>query len=81
MARPKNDTEKKSERVSLLLTPQMFEDISTLAQIRKMSLNDLFTSLAAQAIKKNQHAIDEVKSVMAKVSSSVQTSLFDDEDN
>lgn len=77
MARPKtlSDTEKKSARVSLLLTPQMFADITTLAQIKNVSLNDLFTSLAADLIKKNRRAIDEVQNVMVKVSPTVQLSL------
>lgn len=77
MARPKtlSDAEKKSARVSLLLTPQMFADITTLAQIKNVSLNDLFTSLAADLIKKNRRAIDEVQNVMVKVSPTVQLSL------
>ena len=77
MARPKtlSDAEKKSARVSLLLTPQMFADITTLAQIKNVSLNDLFTSLAADLIKKNRRAIDEVQNVIVKVSPTVQLSL------
>lgn len=77
MARPKTVTEaqRKSARVSLLLTQQMLDDVTTLAQIRKVSLNDLFTSLAAQLIKKNRQAIDEVQSVMSKVSSTVEITL------
>ena len=76
MARPKTMTEaqRKSARVSLLLT-QMLDDVTTLAQIRKVSLNDLFTSLAAQLIKKNRQAIDEVQSVMSKVSPTVEITL------
>lgn len=58
---------KKSERVSLLLTPQMAQDLTTLAQIKRVSVNDLFTTLAAQAISKNREAIDSVKAVMEKV--------------
>ena len=77
MARPKTitDAQRKSARVSLLLTQQMLDDVTTLAQIRKVSLNDLFTSLAAQLIKKNRQAIDEVQSVMSKVSPSVEITL------
>lgn len=77
MARPKTMTEaqRKSARVSLLLTQQMLDDVTTLAQIRKVSLNDLFTSLAAQLIKKNRQAIDEVQSVMSKVSPTVEITL------
>lgn len=69
----------KSERVSLLMTPQFLDDVSTLAQIKQMTLNEFFCSLAAQAVKKNRQAIDEVKAVMAKVAPSVQTSLYDDD--
>lgn len=77
MARPKtlSDAEKKSARVSLLMTPQMLADVTTLAQIKKVSLNDLFTSLAAELVKKNRHAIDEVQNVMIKVSPTVELTL------
>ena len=77
MARPRtlSDSERKSARVSLLMTPQMFADITTLAQIKKVSINDLFTSLAADLIKKNRHAIDEVQDVMFKVSPTVELTL------
>lgn len=82
MARPKTLTaaETKSARTSLLMTPQFLDDVSTLAQIKQMTLNEFFCSLAAQAVKKNRQAIDEVKAVMAKVAPSVQTSLYDDDD-
>lgn len=77
MARPKtlSDTEKKSARVSLLMTPQLLADVTTLAQIKKVSLNDLFTSLATELVKKNRQAIDEVQGVMVKVSPTVELTL------
>ena len=77
MARPKtlSEYEKKSARVSLLMTTQMFDDVTTLAQIKKVSLNDLFTSLAAQVVKKNRQSIDEVQGVMSKVSPGVQLTI------
>lgn len=77
MARPKtlSEYEKKSARVSLLMTTQMLEDVTTLAQIKKVSLNDLFTSLAAQVVKKNRQSIDEVQGVMSKVSPAVQLTI------
>ena len=82
MARPKTltDPQKKSARVSLLMTPAFYNDVSTLAQIQKTSLNDLFLSAAEQLVKKNRRAIDEVQEVMARLSPSVQTSLFDDDE-
>lgn len=77
MARPKtlSDAQKKSARVSLLMTRQMLDDVTTLAQIKKVSINDLFTSLAAELVKKNRQQIDEVQEVMDKVAPCVQTSL------
>lgn len=77
MARPKtlSDAQKKSARVSLLMTRQMLNDVTTLAQIKKVSINDLFTSLAAELVKKNRQQIDEVQEVMDKVAPCVQTSL------
>ena len=77
MARPKtlSDYEKKSARVSLLMTAQMLDDMTTLAQIKKVSLNDLFTTLAAQVIKKNRQQIDEVQQVMTRISPTVELAL------
>lgn len=77
MARPKtlSEYEKKSARVSLLMTTQLLDDCTTLAQIKKVSLNDLFTSLAAQVVKKNRQSIDEVQGVMNKVSQAVQLTI------
>lgn len=81
MARPKklSDSEKKSARVSLLMTPKLFDDVTTLAQILKVSVNDLFCSLAAQAVKKNRPAIDRVQSVIEDVAGTVSLPLDFDE--
>ena len=77
MARPKtlSDAQKKSARVPLLMTRQMLDDVTTLAQIKKVSINDLFTSLAAELVKKNRQLINEVQEVIDKVATCVQTSL------
>ena len=77
MSRPKTltDETKKSARVSLLMTPKLCDDVTTLAQIMKVSVNDLFCSLATQIVKKNRTAIDEVQGVMEKVSASVDLHL------
>lgn len=77
MARQKtlSEAERKSARMSLLMTKQMADDINTLAQIKKTTLNDLMCSLAAQIIKKNRQAIDEVQNVMNKVADTVELTL------
>ena len=66
MARPKTltDETKKSARVSLLMTQQMLCDVTKIAQIKKVSLNDLFISLAAQVVKKNRGVIDNVNATL-----------------
>ena len=81
MARSKtlSDADRKSARVSLLMTRQLLDDVTTLAQIKKVSINDLFTSIAADLVKKNRQAIDEVQDVISKVSPTIQTTLnFED---
>ena len=79
MARPKTlkESERKSSRVSLLLTPALLADVTTLAQIKKISLNDFFISLAAQVVKSNRLAIDEVQAVMNKVAPEVELVVED----
>lgn len=77
LARPKTlkEVEKKSARISLLMTPQLLADVTTLAQIKQCSLNDLLTSLAAQVVKKNRQQIDEVQGVMNEAARYVQLSI------
>ena len=77
MARSKtlSEGERKSARVSLLMTPKLFADVQTLAAIKKCSLNDLFTSVAAELVERNKAEISEVQSVISTVAPRVQTSL------
>lgn len=68
MARPlkKNDDEKRTARISLLLTPAMHADITTLARVHGVSVNDYFCALAEKDIKKNRRTIDKVNAVMSE---------------
>ena len=68
MARPKrlSADEIKTARTSVIMPPKLYADVTTLAQIQRVSVNDFFNSLAAQAIERNREAIDEVQAVMAK---------------
>ena len=79
MARPKTLTAEatRSARVSLLMTPKLYDDVTTLARIKKMSLNDLFNQLAAQVVDKNHEAIDAVQSAMAAAEPTVNLSIVD----
>lgn len=76
MARPKtlSESERKSVRATLLMTPAMFADVSTLTQIKNISLNDLFCSLAAQVIEKNRQEIDKVRAVISEAAETVDLS-------
>lgn len=73
MARPKklSADEIKSVRISVIVTPKVSADIVTLAQIMRVSVNDLFNMLAAQAIERNRGVIDEVKAVMNQAADNV----------
>lgn len=77
MARSKtlSEGERKSARVSLLMTPKLFADVQMLAAIKKVSVNDLLTSVAAELVERNKAEISEVQSVMSAVAPRVQTSL------
>lgn len=79
MARPKtlSDGQRKTARVSLLMTPRLFDDITTLARIKKISVNDLFCLLAEQTVKKNRVAIDTVQKILNDVSSTVDLTIDD----
>ena len=47
MSRPriKNSSEKRTERVSLVLTPDAYQAVATLAQIQGISVNNLIASI------------------------------------
>jgi len=77
MARSKtlSEDERKSARCSLLMTPKLFADVQMLAAIKKVSVNDLLTSVAAELVERNKAEISEVQSVMSAVAPRVQTSL------
>lgn len=66
MARPKRllNSEKKTARVSLLLSPRLHADILTLAQIKGVSVNDFFTTLAEQIVAKNSATIMDARKAL-----------------
>ena len=61
MSRPriKSSSEKRTERVSLVLTPDTYQAVTTLAQIQGMSLNDLIASILDGVIEKNAIVIEK----------------------
>ena len=77
MARSKtlSEDERKSARCSLLMTQKLFADVQMLAAIKKVSVNDLLTSVAAELVERNKAEISEVQSVMSAVAPRVQTTL------
>lgn len=80
MARPKTltDAEKKNVRVSLMLTPPLYSDITTLARIKNTSVNELIYSLVEQLAKKNRTVIDEAGATMKNYAAQVYMNLFED---
>ena len=83
MARPKtlSAAEKKTVRVSLMMTPALYADISTLAQIKRTTINDLVCSLATQVVKKNRQTIDDASSAMKNYAAQIELTLdFGDEE-
>ena len=61
MSRPrvKSSSKKRTERVSLVLTPDTYQAVTTLAQIQGMSLNDLIASILDGVIEKNAIVIEK----------------------
>ncbi len=66
MARPKkNDRESiKTARASLAMTEKLYNDISTLAQISGVSVNDFICRQMELIVKKNRPTIDKVNATL-----------------
>lgn len=80
MARPKklSADEKKSARATLLMTPQLFDDLQLLATISDQSVNSLLCALVEQVVSKNRSAIDAVKATISEVAPTVDLRIDDD---
>ena len=80
MARPKklSADEKKSARATLLMTPQLFDDLQLLATISDQSVNSLLCALVEQVVSKNRSAIDAVKTTISEVAPTVDLRIDDD---
>lgn len=61
MSRPriKNSSEKRTERVSLVLTPDAYQAVAILAQIQGISVNNLIASILDGVIEKNATVIEK----------------------
>lgn len=80
MARPAklSADEKKSARATLLMTPQLFDDLQLLATISDQSVNSLLCALVEQVVSKNRSAIDAVKTTISEVAPTVDLRIDDD---
>lgn len=67
MARPKkNDRESiKTARASLAMTEALYNDISTLAQIQGVSVNDFICRQMELVVKKNRRTIDKINAALS----------------
>ena len=73
MAKKAYGDENRKKRVSLIVTPSMYNDVTTMAAIHGTTINDFVIGLIEPVIKKNRATIDKVQGVMT----SAQLSLFD----
>lgn len=63
----KNAEEKKSKRVQVMMPPQLFDAVITLAHIKKCTPSELLCMLAAHATTRNAEAIARVQNVVDEV--------------
>lgn len=61
MANKQKDKEKRTSRLSVVLTPQMHEEFKILADVLHLSNNDLAVKIIAAAVKKHSATIQSVK--------------------
>ena len=73
MSRPriKNSFEKRTERVSLILTPDTYQAVATLAQIQGISVNNLIVSVLDGVIEKNATVIEKFNAALTEARADV----------
>lgn len=83
MAKPKSlETSKNApRRTSLLFPQQLYDDLFILAQIQRTTVNELINAICSEVVKKNSRQIEDVRTVMQRVTPTVELSLFDTDDN
>lgn len=77
MSRPriKERDNLRTERISLALTPVALSGITTLAQIKEISVNDLICGLIDNVIKKNAAVISDFNTARDKAASAVKLNV------
>ena len=73
MSRPRitNSFEKRTERVSLVLTPDTYQAVATLAQIQGISVNSLIASVLDSVIEKNAIVIEKFNTALTEARADV----------
>lgn len=64
--RKENNSEKRTTRLSLAITPTAYSAISSLAQIHKTTVNDLVNDVFEQLAKKNAVTIERFNNAIAQ---------------
>lgn len=77
MSRPRSKERDnlRTERISLALTPVALSGITTLAQIKEISVNDLICGLIDNVIKKNAAVISDFNTARDKAASAVKLNV------
>ncbi|MBQ3444468.1 MAG: hypothetical protein IJG33_14640 [Selenomonadaceae bacterium] len=73
MSRPriKNSCEKRTERVSLVLTPDTYQAVAILAQIQGISVNSLIASILDGVVEKNAIVIEKFNAALTEARADV----------
>ena len=73
MSRPriKNSCEKRTERVSVVLTPDTYQAVAILAQIQGISVNSLIASILDGVVEKNAIVIEKFNAALTEARADV----------
>ena len=66
-----NGSEERTERVSLVLTPDTYQAVATLAQIQGISVNNLIASILDGVIEKNATVIEKFNAALTEARADV----------
>ena len=75
MARPSLSDQKRTQRATLLMTPDDYEGLSILAQLQNRTVNDFACSILIQVVQKNRQAIESFKAEKEKYAAAINVAV------
>ena len=79
MARPSLSDQKRTQRATLLMTPDDYEGLSILAQLQNRTVNDFACSILIQVVQRNRQVIENFKAEKEKYAATINVSVVNED--